>query len=184
MTQSPAAMTTVVAEAVELTKTYGSGETKVVALDAVSAQFPAAQFTAIMGPSGSGKSTLMHCMAGLDRPTSGRVLVEGHDLSQMDDKALTTLRRDKLGFIFQAFNLVPTLTALENITLPAMLAGRKDDEEWLNRVIDAVGLRDRLDHKPSELSGGQQQRVAAARARSGPPSLVFAHEPSGNHDSR
>jgi putative ABC transport system ATP-binding protein len=184
MTQSPAAMTTVVAEAVELTKTYGSGETKVVALDAVSAQFPAAQFTAIMGPSGSGKSTLMHCMAGLDRPTSGRVLVEGHDLSQMDDKALTTLRRDKLGFIFQAFNLVPTLTALENITLPAMLAGRKDDEEWLNRVIDAVGLRDRLDHKPSELSGGQQQRVAAARALAGRPSLVFADEPSGNLDSR
>jgi putative ABC transport system ATP-binding protein len=172
------------AETIELTKVYGAGDTHVVALDHVSARFPAGQFTAIMGPSGSGKSTLMHCMAGLDRPTSGRALIGGADLSEMDDKALTALRRDRVGFIFQAFNLIPTLTALENITLPATLAGRDNDKEWMDSVIDAVNLRDRLGHTPSELSGGQQQRVAAARALAGKPAIVFADEPSGNLDSR
>ena len=179
-----AVATRIVAQAVDLVKVYGKGETTVTALDHVSAAFPAGQFSAIMGPSGSGKSTLMHCMAGLDSVTSGQVFVDGRDLSVMKDRALTALRRDKLGFIFQAYNLVPTLTALENINLPAMLAGRKNDQEWLDSVIDAVGLRDRLNHKPSELSGGQQQRVAAARALASQPAIVFADEPSGNLDSR
>jgi putative ABC transport system ATP-binding protein len=188
MANSPApavaVATRMVAQAVDLVKVYGKGETAVTALDHVSAEFPAGQFTAIMGPSGSGKSTLMHCMAGLDSPTSGQVFVDGRDLSAMKDRALTALRRDKLGFIFQAYNLVPTLTALENINLPAMLAGRHNDQEWLDSVIDAVGLRPRLSHKPSELSGGQQQRVAAARALAGRPAIVFADEPSGNLDSK
>jgi putative ABC transport system ATP-binding protein len=140
-------------------------------------------FTAIMGPSGSGKSTLMHCVAGLDTVTAGKVLIGDADLTTLKDKALTVLRRDKIGFVFQAFNLVPTLTALENITLPGALAGRKPDQQWLDTVVDTVGLRDRLRHRPSELSGGQQQRVAVARALAGRPEIIFADEPTGNLDS-
>ncbi len=174
----------VAARAVDLVKVYGAGQTTVRALDGVSAEFPAAEFTAIMGPSGSGKSTLLHCMAGLDAPTAGQVYIGDSDLTTLDDKRLTQLRRDRLGFIFQAFNLVPTLTAAENITLPMALAGRKPDQAWLDKVIDTVGLRDRLTHRPSELSGGQQQRVAAARALASRPNIVFADEPTGNLDSR
>jgi putative ABC transport system ATP-binding protein len=166
------------------TKVYGSGHTAVRALDDVTLQLPAGCFTAIMGPSGSGKSTLMHCMAGLDSLTSGRVLLGEVDLGRLSDKQLTRLRRDRIGFVFQAFNLVPTLTALENITLPSSLAGRKLDKDWLDGVIDTVGLRDRLGHRPSELSGGQQQRVAVARALAGRPAVIFADEPTGNLDSR
>jgi len=175
---------TTAASALEATKTYGSGDTQVVALDHVTAEFPQGQFTAIMGPSGSGKSTLMHCLAGLDRLTSGSVFIAGVDLSSLDDKALTLLRRDQVGFIFQAFNLIPTLTAIENITLPMDLGGRKPDQAWLDRVIDTVGLRDRLSHRPSELSGGQQQRVAVSRALASQPKIIFADEPTGNLDSR
>ena len=154
------------------------------ALDGVSVDFATGQFSAIMGPSGSGKSTLMHCMAGLDKLTSGQVYVGGTALGGLGDKELTNLRRDKVGFVFQAYNLVPTLSALENITLPLDIAGRKPDQEWLDKVIDTVGLRNRLDHRPSELSGGQQQRVAAARALASRPAIVFADEPTGNLDSR
>jgi putative ABC transport system ATP-binding protein len=168
---------------VDVVKTYGAGDTRVVALDHVSVDFPAGVFTAIMGPSGSGKSTLMHCVAGLDTVTAGKVLIGDADLTTLKDKALTVLRRDKIGFIFQAFNLVPTLTALENITLPGALAGRKPDQQWLDTVVDTVGLRDRLRHRPSELSGGQQQRVAVARALAGRPEIIFADEPTGNLDS-
>jgi putative ABC transport system ATP-binding protein len=175
---------TVVAEAVDAVKVYGSGDTEVRALDGVSVAFPAGRFTAIMGPSGSGKSTLMHCVAGLDDLTSGRVFLAGHELGKLDDKDLTILRRDKVGFVFQAFNLVPTLTAAENITLPDALAGRKPDQAWVDRIIDTVRLRDRLGHRPSELSGGQQQRVAVARALASKPVIVFADEPTGNLDSR
>jgi len=153
------------------------------ALRGVSLSFPAGEFTAIMGPSGSGKSTLMHLLAGLDRPTSGSVVVDGQELAGLDDRRLTALRRDKLGFIFQAFNLVPVLTAEENITLPTMLAGRKPEPGWLDTLVDTVGLRDRLTHRPSELSGGQQQRVAVARALISRPAVVFADEPTGNLDS-
>ncbi len=167
-----------------LSKVYGSGDTRVVALDAVDVTFPRGQFHAIMGPSGSGKSTLMHCMAGLDALTSGQAWIGGTELSSLNDKKLTTLRRDKVGFVFQAFNLLPTLTALENITLPMDIAGRAPDREWLDRVVDAVGLRSRLGHRPSELSGGQQQRVACARALASRPDIVFADEPTGNLDSR
>jgi putative ABC transport system ATP-binding protein len=167
-----------------LSKVYGSGDTEVVALDAVDVVFPRGAFTAIMGPSGSGKSTLMHCMAGLDALTAGRAWIGDTELSTLDDKRLTTLRRDKVGFVFQAFNLLPTLTALENITLPMDIAGREPDQEWLDRVVDAVGLRPRLNHRPSELSGGQQQRVACARALASRPDIVFADEPTGNLDSR
>ena len=170
------------AEAV--TKIYGSGETEVRALDGVDVSFTAARLTAIMGPSGSGKSTLLHCLAGLDRITGGRVLLGDVDLSTLSDKELTKVRRDRLGFVFQAFNLVPTLNALENITLPAALAGRDIDQAWLDQVISTVRLGDRLDHRPSELSGGQQQRVAVARALAGRPDVVFADEPTGNLDSR
>jgi len=173
----------VAARAVDVVKTYGAGDTRVVALDHVSVDFPAGVFTAIMGPSGSGKSTLMHCVAGLDTVTEGRVLIGDADLTTLKDKALTILRRDKIGFVFQAFNLVPTLTALENITLPAALAGRRPDQAWLDTVVDTVGLRDRLRHRPSELSGGQQQRVAVARALAGRPEIIFADEPTGNLDS-
>ncbi len=154
-----ASATTVAARAVEATKRYGTGETAVTALDAVTVEFRAREFTAIMGPSGSGKSTLMHAVAGLDTLTSGSVSIGGVDLAELDDRRLTLLRRDKVGFIFQAFNLVPTLTALENITLPMALAGRPPDEDWLDHVVRTVGLEDRLRHRPSELSGGQQQRV-------------------------
>jgi putative ABC transport system ATP-binding protein len=168
----------------DLTKVYGQGETAVTALDHVSVTFGRGEFTAIMGPSGSGKSTLMHVMAGLDTPTSGQAWIGGTELSGMGDKVLTTLRRDKIGFIFQAFNLLPTLTALENITLPMDIAGRKPDQAWLDEVIDTVGLRPRLSHRPSELSGGQQQRVACARALASRPEIIFADEPTGNLDSR
>jgi putative ABC transport system ATP-binding protein len=167
----------------DLRRTYGEGETAVHALAGVTLDFPAGQFTAIMGPSGSGKSTLLHLLAGLDRPTSGSVEIEGHELSKLDDAGLTRLRRDRLGFVFQAFNLVPVLTALENITLPLTLAGRKPDQAWLDELIETVGLRDRLTHRPSELSGGQQQRVAVARALVHRPAVLFADEPTGNLDS-
>jgi putative ABC transport system ATP-binding protein len=172
------------ARSVGLTKVYGEGDTRVVALDAVDVAFPRGQFTAIMGPSGSGKSTLMHCMAGLDGMTSGQTYIGTTELSSLNDRQLTALRRDQIGFIFQAYNLLPTLTALENITLPMDIAGRRPDQEWLDRVIDTVGLRPRLGHRPSELSGGQQQRVACARALAGRPEIVFADEPTGNLDSR
>jgi putative ABC transport system ATP-binding protein len=175
---------TVAAAARDATKIYGSGLTEVVALDHVSAEFDSGRYTAIMGPSGSGKSTLMHCLAGLDTLTSGEAWIGDTNVATLDDKGLTQLRRDHIGFIFQTFNLVPTLTAEENITLPQSLAGRKPDQEWLDRVIDTVGLRDRLHHRPSELSGGQQQRVAVARALTGRPSIIFADEPTGNLDSR
>jgi len=168
---------------VDLHRTYGEGEAAVHALRGVTVAFPAGQFTAIMGPSGSGKSTLMHLLAGLDRPSSGSVVVDGDELADLDDKRRTALRRDKLGFVFQAFNLVPVLSALENITLPLTLAGRKTDQAWLDTLVDAVDLRDRLTHRPAELSGGQQQRVAIARALIARPAVVFADEPTGNLDS-
>ena len=159
-------------------------DTSVVALDDVTVSFAAGAFTAIMGPSGSGKSTLLHCLAGLDTPTSGRILIGDTDLAGLGDKQLTLLRRDRLGFVFQAFNLLPTLTAGENISLPADLAGRRLDQTWVQHVIDTLGLRDRLDHRPSQLSGGQQQRVAIARALAGRPDVVLADEPTGALDSR
>src|ERR687894_1197838 len=168
----------------ELRRVYGEGETAVHALQGVSVAFPAGQFAAIMGPSGSGKSTLMHLLAGLDRPTSGSVVVDGQGLANLDDKRLTALRRDKLGFVFQAFNLIPVLTARENITLPLMLAGKKVDDGWFGTLVDAVALGDRLTHRPAELSGGQQQRVAIARALIARPDVVFADEPTGNLDSK
>jgi putative ABC transport system ATP-binding protein len=171
------------ASVIDATKVYGKGATQVRALDGVTLDFPSGQFSAIMGPSGSGKSTLMHCVAGLDTLTSGQVRVGGVDLTRLDDKHLTLLRRDRIGFVFQAYNLVPTLTALENITLPATLAGRKPDKGWLDTVVGTVGLGDRLAHRPSELSGGQQQRVAVARALAARPEIVFADEPTGNLDS-
>lgn len=176
--------TTVAARAVNLTKVYGSGDTQVHALAGVSAEFARGEFTAIMGPSGSGKSTLMHCLAGLDAASSGAVLIGATDLTTLSDKQMTQLRRDRIGFVFQAFNLVPTLTALENITLPLDIAGRKADQQWLDTVVDRLGLRDRLDHRPGELSGGQQQRVACARALAGQPEIIFGDEPTGNLDSR
>jgi putative ABC transport system ATP-binding protein len=172
------------ARAIGLSKVYGSGDTQVRALDQVSADFARGEFTAIMGPSGSGKSTLMHCLAGLDSASEGSVLIGGTELVGLSDKRMTRLRRDRIGFVFQAFNLVPTLTALENITLPIDIAGRVPDRVWLDTVIDTLGLRDRLDHRPSELSGGQQQRVACARALAGRPEIIFGDEPTGNLDSR
>ena len=172
------------ARALNVSKVYGQGDAAVRALDGVSVDFAPGQFSAIMGPSGSGKSTLMHCMAGLDSITAGQVFVGPVEPNSLNDKELTRLRRDQIGFIFQAYNLVPTLTAAENITLPMDIAGRKPDEAWVNRLIDTVGLRPRLSHRPSELSGGQQQRVAAARALASRPSIVFADEPTGNLDSR
>jgi putative ABC transport system ATP-binding protein len=170
--------------AVGVWKRYGGGQTQVDALADVTAEFGKGRFTAIMGPSGSGKSTLLHCLAGLDRPTDGQVFLGEVEVTRLPDKQLTHLRRDRIGFVFQAFNLVPTLTALENITLPLDLAGRKPDQDWLTTVIDSIGLMDRLAHKPSELSGGQQQRVACARALVSRPDVVFADEPTGNLDSR
>jgi putative ABC transport system ATP-binding protein len=178
-TTTPAA-----ARSLELRKVYGEGDTRVVAVDDITVSFPRGQFTAIMGPSGSGKSTLMHVMAGLDTSTGGRTWIGDTELGELDDNALTRLRRDQVGFIFQAFNLVPTLTALENIKLPLDIAGRKPDQAWLEQVIDTVALRDRLDHRPAELSGGQQQRVACARALASRPEIIFADEPTGNLDSR
>ena len=174
---------TVAARAVDLHKTYGSGDSEVRALDGVTLDLYAGQFTAVMGPSGSGKSTLMHCLAALDAPTSGEAVVDGVALSSLKDTQLTTLRRERVGFVFQAFNLIPTLTARENILLPLSLAGRSPDQDWFDQVIDAVGIRDRLRHRPSELSGGQQQRVACARALASQPRIVFADEPTGNLDS-
>ena len=174
---------TLAARAVQVTKVYGEGQTEVRALDNVSVEFPSGRFTAIMGPSGSGKSTLMHCLAGLDRITSGQIFIGDVELSELSEKQLTLLRRDKVGFVFQAFNLLPTLTAAENVELPLAIAGRKPDRAWFDRVIDAVGLRERLGHKPAELSGGQQQRVAVARALASKPAIVFADEPTGNLDS-
>jgi putative ABC transport system ATP-binding protein len=182
-TQPPQSMPGSAAAAVDVVKAYGSGDTTVRALDGVSVQFQHGQFTAIMGPSGSGKSTLMHCLAGLDTVTSGSVQVGDVELTTLSDKKMTQLRRDRIGFVFQSFNLVPTLTALENITLPADIAGKKMDEQWLNSVIDTLGLRDRLGHRPSELSGGQQQRVACARALASRPAIIFGDEPTGNLDS-
>jgi putative ABC transport system ATP-binding protein len=173
-----------IAKAVALRKVYGTGEAEVRALDGVSVDFNRGKMTAIMGPSGSGKSTLMHCMAALDRPTSGEVVIDGVTIAGLKDRALTQLRRDRLGFVFQSFNLVPTLSAKENITLPLDIAGHKVDQAWFDTIVDTVGLRDRLGHRPSELSGGQQQRVACARALVSRPAIVFADEPTGNLDSR
>ncbi|MEV4560557.1 ABC transporter ATP-binding protein [Kitasatospora sp. NPDC049285] len=167
-----------------VTKAYGAGETRVTALDAVSVDIERGRFTAIMGPSGSGKSTLMHCLAGLDTVTEGRIWIGDTEITGLRDKQLTRLRRDKIGFIFQAFNLLPTLSALENITLPMDIAGRKPDQAWLEQVIDTVGLAGRLKHRPSQLSGGQQQRVAVARALAARPEIIFGDEPTGNLDSR
>ena len=175
---------TAAARAVAARKEYGHGETTVVALADVDVEFERSAFTAIMGPSGSGKSTLLHCVAGLDTLTAGSVLIGDVDLSMLDDKRLTQLRRDRVGFIFQAYNLVPTLTAIENITLPLTLAGRKPDAAWVTTVVETVGLSHRLSHRPSELSGGQQQRVAVARALASKPEIIFADEPTGNLDSR
>jgi putative ABC transport system ATP-binding protein len=183
-TTEPGSRSDAAASVVDGTKVYGKGATEVRALDGVTLEFAGGQFSAIMGPSGSGKSTLVHCVAGLDTLTSGEVRVGGIDLTRLDDKRLTLLRRDRIGFVFQAYNLVPTLTALENITLPATLAGRKPDKGWLDGVIQTVGLGGRLAHRPSELSGGQQQRVAVARALAARPEIVFADEPTGNLDSR
>jgi putative ABC transport system ATP-binding protein len=168
----------------QLHRRYGEGEAAVNALDGVSVQFPSGRFAAIMGPSGSGKSTLMHLLAGLDRPTSGTVSLDGVELTALDDGELTQLRRDRIGFIFQTFNLLPVLNAEENILLPLSIAGRKPDREWFDRLIETVGIRDRLSHRPAELSGGQQQRVAVARALVSRPAVVFADEPSGNLDSK
>jgi len=173
----------VAAATVDAVKVYGSGSTEVRALDGVTVAFDTARFSAIMGPSGSGKSTLLHCIAGLDSLTSGAAYIGDTDLSELDDNHLTVLRRDRVGFIFQAFNLIPTLNAYENITLPLTLAGRRGDRDWIDGVIGTVALGDRLDHRPSELSGGQQQRVAVARALASRPQIIFADEPTGNLDS-
>jgi putative ABC transport system ATP-binding protein len=174
---------TAAARALDLRKVYGEGDAAVEALAGVSIDFAAAEFTAIMGPSGSGKSTLLHCMAALDRPTSGKVFIGDVDLTTLSEKQTTLLRRAKVGFVFQAYNLVPTLTARENITLPLDIAGRPVDEAWFDTVVDTIGLRPRLGHLPAELSGGQQQRVAGARALLSRPEIVFADEPTGNLDS-
>jgi putative ABC transport system ATP-binding protein len=185
-TVSPSAATAgaIAARAEHATKVYGRGMTAVTALNDVTVEFERGRFKTIMGPSGSGKSTLMHCVAGLDTLSSGRVLIGDTDLSKLSDKDLTVLRRTKVGFVFQAYNLVPTLSALENITLPLDLAGHKPDQGWFDTVVAAVGLKDRLEHRPSELSGGQQQRVAVARALASRPEIIFADEPTGNLDSK
>ncbi|MCC5033011.1 ABC transporter ATP-binding protein [Streptomyces sp. WAC 00631] len=176
--------TAVAARARKVVKAYGSGETRVLALDGVDVDIDRGRLTAIMGPSGSGKSTLMHCLAGLDTVTAGEIHLGDTEITGLKDKKLTQLRRDRVGFIFQAFNLLPTLNALENITLPMDIAGRRPDQAWLDRVVDTVGLRDRLKHRPTELSGGQQQRVAVARALAARPEIIFGDEPTGNLDSR
>ena len=180
---SPASSTPPAARAVDLVKTYGTDDAVVHALAGVNVEFEHGQFTAVMGPSGSGKSTLMHCMAGLDTPTSGQTVVGDQEIGLLDDAGLTQIRRDKIGFVFQSFNLVPTLTAHENITLPADLAGAKVDQAWFDYLIDQLGIGDRLSHRPIEMSGGQQQRAACARALIGRPDLIFADEPTGNLDS-
>lgn len=174
----------VAARAVDARKDYGAGDTAVHALDGVTVDFEVGRFAAIMGPSGSGKSTLMHCLAGLDELTSGEVWIEGVNLTTLSEKDLTRLRRDRVGFVFQAFNLIPTLSASENIVLPLSLAGRSVDQDWFDRIVETVGLGNRLSHRPSELSGGQQQRVAVARALASKPAIIFADEPTGNLDSR
>ncbi|MGW3326802.1 ABC transporter ATP-binding protein [Streptomyces virginiae] len=184
MNYAPHTSQAVAARALGLSKVYGQGETQVHALKKVSVDFTQGQFTAIMGPSGSGKSTLMHCVAGLDTFSEGSVRIGDTELKSLKDKQLTQLRRDKIGFIFQAFNLLPTLTALENITLPMDIAGRKPDKQWLDNVINMVGLSERLSHRPTQLSGGQQQRVAVARALASRPEIIFGDEPTGNLDSR
>ncbi|MER7486402.1 ABC transporter ATP-binding protein [Streptomyces sp. NPDC126497] len=176
--------TAVAARARQVVKAYGSGETRVVALDHVDVDIARGRFTAIMGPSGSGKSTLMHCLAGLDTVTSGQIYLDETEITGLKDKKLTRLRRDRIGFIFQAFNLLPTLNAIENITLPMDIAGRKPDRAWLDRVVETVGLAERLKHRPTQLSGGQQQRVAVARALAARPEIIFGDEPTGNLDSR
>jgi putative ABC transport system ATP-binding protein len=175
--------TEVAARAAGAVKVYGDGDAQVRALNGIDVLFAGQEFTAIMGPSGSGKSTLLHCLAGLDSLTDGRVFIGDTDLGSLDDDALTRLRRDQVGFVFQAYNLVPTLNALENITLPMAIAGRKPDQEWLDRIVETIGIGDRLHHRPTELSGGEQQRVAAARALASRPDIIFADEPSGNLDS-
>jgi ABC-type lipoprotein export system ATPase subunit len=175
---------TAAARAVELSKLYGAGDAAVRALDGVTVDLPGGQFTAVMGPSGSGKSTLMHCIAGLDSPTSGQVFVSGIELGTLSDRQRTLLRRERIGFVFQSFNLLPTLTAAENIALPRTLAGGQPDPDWLDLIVRTVGLADRLGHRPAELSGGQQQRVAVARALVNRPDLIVADEPTGNLDSR
>jgi putative ABC transport system ATP-binding protein len=177
-------LTRAAARAVHATKSYGTGETAVLALDDVTIDLPPARFTAIMGPSGSGKSTLLHCLAGLDTLTSGQIFLGGVDLGTLTDRQLTLLRRRQVGFVFQSFNLVPTLSALENIQLPLTLAATKPDRDWMDVVVETVGLTDRLRHRPAELSGGQQQRVAVARALVSKPAIIFADEPTGNLDSR
>ncbi|MCC3776795.1 ABC transporter ATP-binding protein [Streptomyces sp. UNOB3_S3] len=174
----------VAARARQVVKAYGSGETRVVALDHVDVDIARGRFTAIMGPSGSGKSTLMHCLAGLDTVSSGQIFIDDTEITGLKDKKLTQLRRDRIGFIFQAFNLLPTLNAIENITLPMDIAGRKPDRAWLDRVVETVGLSGRLKHRPNQLSGGQQQRVAVARALAARPEIIFGDEPTGNLDSR
>jgi len=184
MTTTSPPTTAVAARAVNANKIYGDGETEVRALDGVSVEFQRGGYTAIMGPSGSGKSTLLHCIAGLDTLTSGQVFLGDVELSSLSEKKLTQLRRDKIGFIFQTYNLIPTLTALENITLPMSLAGRDGDKAWIDRIVDTVSLGPRLKHRPSELSGGQQQHVAVARALASRPEIIFADEPTGNLDSR
>ncbi len=171
-------------ETIDLTKVYGEKETAVTALSSINTTFNQNQFTAIMGPSGSGKSTLLHCLAGLDKVSSGSILIKGVDLASLNDKQLTKMRRDSFGFIFQAFNLIPTLTAEENITLPSSVAGKKPEQSWVEKIIKTVDIGDRLTHRPNELSGGQQQRVAAARAMASKPEVIFADEPSGNLDSK
>jgi putative ABC transport system ATP-binding protein len=181
---TPPMNTQIAARAIDASKVYGEGEAEVRALDHISVDFARSQYTAIMGPSGSGKSTLLHCLAGLDRLTAGQVVLGDLDITELHEKEMTRVRRDRLGFIFQTFNLIPTLTALENITLPMSLAGRDPDQQWLDHVIDIVGMRPRLKHRPSELSGGQQQRVAVARALASRPEIVFADEPTGNVDSK
>ena len=183
VTPVPAVPGTPAVAAIGLTKVYGSGQVRVTALDGVSLSVPTGQFVAVMGPSGSGKSTLLHCLAGLDAPTSGRVLIAGADLTGMDDRQLTDVRRDQLGFVFQSFNLLPTLTAEENILLPLRLAHRRPQPQWWDAVVSALGIGDRLTHRPTELSGGQQQRVAVARALIGRPAVVFADEPTGALDT-
>ncbi len=185
MTTTQATSTGAVAARIDSgTKTYGQGDTEVRALDGVTAEFESGRFTAIMGPSGSGKSTLLHCVAGLDVLSDGRVFIGDTELGALNDKDLTLLRREKVGFVFQAFNLIPTLTARENVLLPLLIAGDDHDEAWFDQVVGILGLEDRLTHRPSELSGGQQQRVAAARALVSRPAIVFADEPSGNLDSK
>jgi putative ABC transport system ATP-binding protein len=184
MTVTTPLSTTTAAQAVDVSKKYGTGDACVTALDSVSVSLRAGEFTAIMGPSGSGKSTLLHVLAGLDRPTSGEIYLGDTEITRLNDRKLTLLRRDQIGFIFQSFNLLPTLTAAENIVLPIKIAGRKPDPLWVNSIVETVGLTERLKHKPSELSGGQQQRVAAARALASRPQVVFADEPTGALDSR